>query len=176
MMDMTPYIDCIYQVHPTTIEQIIKNESSFRPFALNVNQLPGQSPPRFKQPKTKAEAVELANYYLSLGHSVDLGLMQINTNNLAAYGVSIEDMFNACKNIHVGSKILHEGYQRALRINSEPSMALQIALSYYNTGSAHRGFKNGYVDKYIQSSQSVSEAVLSASSTISTQGLYTQSN
>ncbi|WP_299697717.1 transglycosylase SLT domain-containing protein, partial [uncultured Vibrio sp.] len=60
--------------------------------------------------------------------------MQINTTNLRAYKVSMEDMFDPCQNITVGSKILYEGYQRALRINSEPDMALKIALSYYNTG------------------------------------------
>lgn len=170
MIDITPYTDCIYQVHPSTIEQVIKNESSFKPFAINVNKLPGHSPPKFKQPRTKEEAIDLANYYLSLGHSVDLGLMQINTSNLKAYGVTIEEMFTPCKNIQVGSKILHESYQRALKINPEPGAALQIALSYYNTGSPHRGFRNGYVKKYINSS--ITRRVRAAPSSISTQGLY----
>ncbi|MDG2633015.1 transglycosylase SLT domain-containing protein, partial [Vibrio parahaemolyticus] len=92
MMDIDQYSHCIYQVHPTTIEQVIKNESNFRPLAINVNALPNQKPPRITQPKTKQEAIQLANYYVSLGHSVDLGLMQINSKNLAPFGVSIADM------------------------------------------------------------------------------------
>ncbi|MBD6979723.1 lytic transglycosylase domain-containing protein, partial [Vibrio parahaemolyticus] len=107
MMDIDQYSHCIYQVHPTTIEQVIKNESNFRPLAINVNALPNQKPPRITQPKTKQEAIQLANYYVSLGHSVDLGLMQINSKNLAPFGVSIADMFTPCKNIHVGSSILY---------------------------------------------------------------------
>ncbi|MFM2625761.1 conjugal transfer protein [Vibrio parahaemolyticus] len=170
MMDITPYVECIYQVHPTTIEQVIKNESSFRPFAINVNKKKDQPAPRFSQPKTKQKAIELANYYLSLGHSVDLGLMQINTNNLKAYGVTVADMFEPCKNIQVGSQILHEGYQRALKIDTNPSAALQIALSYYNTGSPHRGFRNGYVKKYIRNAPITN--VFTTSSNVSTQGLY----
>ncbi len=169
-MDIDLYSQCIYQVHPTTIEQVIKNESNFRPLAINVNALPNQPPPRITQPKTKQEAISLANYYVSLGHSVDLGLMQINTNNLARFGVSVADMFTPCTNIQVGSRILYQGYQRALKINPNPSVALQIALSYYNTGSPHRGFKNGYVNKYVP--KGVSNDILNASSAISTQGLY----
>ncbi len=170
MMDMTLYADCIYQVHPTTIEQIIKHESHFRPFAINVNKKKDQPAPRFAQPKTKQQAIELANYYVSLGHSVDLGLMQINTNNLKAYGVTVADMFEPCQNIQVGSHILYESYQRALKINPNPSAALQIALSYYNTGSPHRGFRNGYVQKYLQGAPT--KRVLTASSTVAIETLY----
>ncbi|NNU14238.1 lytic transglycosylase domain-containing protein (plasmid) [Vibrio parahaemolyticus] len=170
MMDIDQYSHCIYQVHPTTIEQVIKNESNFRPLAINVNALPNQKPPRITQPKTKQEAIQLANYYVSLGHSVDLGLMQINSKNLAKFGVTIADMFTPCKNINVGSSILYQGYQRALKINSKPSIALQIALSYYNTGSPHRGFRNGYVKKYVKND--IPKRVLTAPSRIPTQGLY----
>ncbi|EPF9375871.1 lytic transglycosylase domain-containing protein [Vibrio parahaemolyticus] len=170
MIDFAQLEHCIHQVHPTTIAQIIKVESSQKTLALNVNTLPGQAPPKFKQPKTKQQAVELANYYISLGHTVDLGLMQVNSNNLNAYGVSVSDMFEPCKNISVGSDILFNAYQRALKIDSNPAKALGIALSYYNTGSPHRGFKNGYVKKYVKNN--IPEQVLTAPSSIQIQGLY----
>lgn len=169
-MDINLYQDCIYHVHPTTVVQIIKNESSFNPIAINVNTLKGQTSPRYKPPKTAQEAIRLAEYYVSLGHSVDLGFMQVNTNNLDYYGVTIADMFEPCRNINIGSRILYENYQRALKRNPDPSQALQIALSYYNTGSPSKGFENGYVDKYINTK--IDNRVLTASPTISTQNLY----
>ncbi|MDF4725366.1 conjugal transfer protein, partial [Vibrio parahaemolyticus] len=64
MMDIDQYSHCIYQVHPTTIEQVIKNDSNFRPLAINVNALPNQKQPRITPPKTNQEAIQLANYYV----------------------------------------------------------------------------------------------------------------
>ena len=57
-------------------------------------------------------------------HSVDLGLMQVNSANLAALGLSIADAFDACRSVEAGGRVLSEAYQRALR----------GALSVYNTG------------------------------------------
>ena len=71
------------------------------------------------------------------GHSVDLGLMQINSANLPRLGLSIGDAFDACHSITAGARILKEGYRQALR----------IAFSRYNTGDSVRGFANGYVHR-----------------------------
>ena len=145
MIDLNQYQHCIYHVHPVTIEAVVKNESHFNPLALHVNGLK-TSPP---QPKTQHEAVKQANRYIKQGYSVDIGLMQINSKNLNAFGITVNQAFTPCTNIHLGSKILYRSYQRALKINKAPNVAFKIALSYYNTGHPYRGFRNGYVDKYI---------------------------
>ncbi|ELB2105032.1 lytic transglycosylase domain-containing protein [Vibrio parahaemolyticus] len=150
MFDVTPYTECLFQVHPATVEQIIQHESSGKVLALNVNALKGQAPPTFTQPKNEQEAVALAKQFIQRGHTVDLGLMQINSNNLPHYRVTLEQVFDPCTNLRVGSTILYEGYQRALGTTPDPQIALQKALSIYNTGNMHYGFKNGYVSRYVK--------------------------
>ena len=71
------------------------------------------------------------------GHSVDLGLMQINSATASKLGLSIPDAFDACRSISAGAAVLREGYQRALR----------IAFSLYNTGTPAAGIRNGYADR-----------------------------
>lgn len=173
MFDIAPFEHCIDNVHPATVQHIIKVESNNRPYAINVNKLHQKSKPRYTQPKTKQDAIEKANYYISLGHSVDLGLMQVNSNNLLTYGVSVSDMFDECRNINIGSKILLEAYTRAIRRFPEPQVALRHALSVYNTGNFTKGFHNGYVDKYPPLINPISnKSIYTADTRISVNNLY----
>ncbi|WP_305812893.1 lytic transglycosylase domain-containing protein [Photobacterium leiognathi] len=171
MLDITPYQQCINDVHPAMIQKIIKVESNNNLLAINVNKKAGHKP-KYKQPKTKADAIQLANYYIRLGHSVDLGYMQVNSNNLKKYGVTVNDMFNPCKNIAVGSTILLHAYQRALKSKREPQVALRHALSIYNTGNMTYGFKNGYVKKYTGLSTVTPPKAYATATTVSLNGLY----
>ncbi|ELV7517770.1 lytic transglycosylase domain-containing protein [Photobacterium damselae] len=172
MVDITPYIQCVNQVHPTMVQRIISIESGNNPIAINVNKKAGIKP-RYKQPRNKIEAIKLARYFVSKGYTVDLGYMQINSNNLKYYGVSINDMFEPCMNIRVGSTILLEAYQRAKIKYRHPQIALRHALSIYNTGNMYRGFKNGYVKKYTKNIQYHSRQVrLSNSINIPVNDLY----
>ncbi|HHY0602198.1 TPA: lytic transglycosylase domain-containing protein [Vibrio parahaemolyticus] len=132
MFDVTPYVECLFQVHPATATQIIQHESGGKPWVLNVNALKGQKPPKFKQPNNQQDAIALARQFIQQGHTVDLGLMQINSNNLPHYRVTLEQIFDPCTNLRVGSTILYEGYQRALGTTKNPQIALQKALSIYS--------------------------------------------
>ena len=85
---------------------------------------------------------------ISAGHTVDLGYMQVNSANLKWLGYSVEDMFDPCKNITAGARILSDFYAAALAKYGNEQTALRAALSAYNTGSFTRGFGNGYVTKY----------------------------
>lgn len=158
MIDIHPYQHCIYHIHPLTIVMVVKNESHFEPLALHVN---GIKPSQFTPPHSRQEAIKQANDYIKQGYSVDVGLMQINSNNFSAYGINVNQAFDPCTNIRVGSKILYESYQRALKINKIPNMAFKIALSYYNTGHPYKGLRNGYVDKYISSSKAATSLTAS---------------
>jgi type IV secretion system protein VirB1 len=137
---------CALNVAPVTLEAIVSVESGGNPLALHVNGLMGPQP----HPDTFADAVDLAERYILLGYSVDLGLMQVNSRNLAALGYSIAQALDPCTNIQGGARILTADYAAAARIRGEGQAALQTALSLYGTGDFARGFGNGYVARYFR--------------------------
>ena len=133
---------------PQLIAAIIQVESSGNPLAININgplKLIGQ-------PTTVDHAAQLAHHVIKAGYSVDIGLMQINSENLTPLGLTVEQVFDPCTNIKAGITILQQGYQKALRIHNETEAALFGALSMYNTGDLYRGLQNGYVAKYFPAS------------------------
>jgi type IV secretion system protein VirB1 len=131
---------------PTKIVQaIVQNESAKKPFAINVNK-DGKSYISFN-PKTKNEAVKIAQNYINTGFSVDVGYMQLNSDNFKKLDTSLDEALDPCKNIYFASTIYFNFYQKA---NSNKSKLERVkeSLSAYNTGSYEKGFKNGYVAKY----------------------------
>lgn len=135
---------CAANVAPVTLEAVIGVESHGNPLALNVNRLAGPQP----HPAGVAEAVQVAQSYIARGYSVDLGLMQVNSRNLAALGYSIEQVLDPCTSIRAGGAILTTNYAEAARRFGDGQPALRAALSAYNTGDFYRGFANGYVARY----------------------------
>ncbi len=114
-----------------TLASVAKTESGFDTLAIHDN----TAGVTF-QPTNEDQARALAHSLIvGRGHSVDLGLMQINSANFQRIGLSIDDAFDACRSLSAGARILKDGYQQALR----------VAFSRYNTGDAERGFANGYV-------------------------------
>lgn len=143
------------------VQQIIKIESNSQPFTVNVNK-DGKSFISFVS-KTKEEALKSAQNYINGGLSVDIGLMQINSNNLSLKifnDLTLEDLFDPCKNIKAGSDIFYLAYENTDK-NLSQEERKNIALSVYNTGDKTRGFKNGYVSKYINNPQVITLANLS---------------
>lgn len=135
---------CAPNVSPVTIAAIIRVESGGNPFALGVN-----GPiRRLSKPRSAADAARQARYYIGLGYSVDLGLMQINSRNLLSLGETVESILDPCRNLRAGSAILRRSYAGAARRYGEGQNALKAALSTYNTGNDKQGFRNGYVAKY----------------------------
>lgn len=116
-----------------TLASVASVESGFDTLAINDNTTGSVFHP------TSEDAAQRLAYTLIVkrGHSVDLGLMQVNSANLSRIGLSIKDAFDACHSIAAGAHILKDGYQQALR----------VAFSRYNTGSPVRGFANGYVHR-----------------------------
>lgn len=135
---------CAANMAPVTLEAVMRVESGGNPLAINVNHLAGPQP----HPATLAEAVAVAQGYVARGYSVDLGLMQVNSRNLAALGTTIEQVLDPCANVKAGATILAANYAQAVRSRGEGQGALQAALSAYNTGNFYGGFVNGYVAKY----------------------------
>lgn len=118
----------------------LRVESSFNELAIGINHGPKV------QASTPAEAIAIATRYIRAGYSVDLGLAQINSHNLARLNMTVEQAFDACTSLHAAETVLTENYAVASQSYSGLE-AISRTWSYYNTGSATRGMTNGYVDR-----------------------------
>ncbi|WP_295513165.1 lytic transglycosylase domain-containing protein, partial [Thiolapillus sp.] len=136
---------CAPMVHPATMTAIMDVESNFNPLAININ---GLKPAPIA--KTQKSAVALSMFFINAGYSVDIGLMQVNSKNLKALDMSVQDVFSPCNNIAAGQGVLLAFYKQALNQYPDRQQALNAALSAYNTGSFTKGLINGYVQKVIQ--------------------------
>ena len=136
--------NCAPYVALPTLAAIIHVESAGNPLALYVNGIERQPTPV----RNRDEAVAEAGHYVARGYSVDLGLMQVNSRNLATFGVTMTQMLDpyACTNIRIGATILAADYNRASMMYGPGQRALRAALSAYNTGSFYRGAR--YVARY----------------------------
>ena len=69
---------CAPTIAPETMLSVVQVESRFNPLAINVNGAADPAPAR-----TASEAIRTAEALIRQGRSVDLGLAQINSKNLA---------------------------------------------------------------------------------------------
>src|SRR4051812_19113467 len=82
---------CAPAVAPETIVGIARTESGLYPREIHDN-----TPRRSYAPETIDAAVALATGLIhDQGHSVDLGLMQVNSANLAVFNLSISNALDA---------------------------------------------------------------------------------
>ncbi|CAZ88956.1 putative Lytic transglycosylase [Thiomonas arsenitoxydans] len=121
MTPVTMLEQCAPQIAPVTLAAIVQQESGGNPLALHDN-TSGKS----YRPATAAEAARLARELIAQGHSVDLGLAQINSKNLPRLGMGVEQALNPCQNLHAAQAVLMEEWKR--------SGDLRATLSAYNTG------------------------------------------
>jgi type IV secretion system protein VirB1 len=120
------------------------HESRLRPFAIHDNTIDQNA---FLT--SAAEAAGLARVRLAQGHSLDLGIMQVNSANLGRTGLTLTTAFDAGESLRAGALILTWAYQRCLRGSINPNdarqqAALRCAASVYNTGNDQAGILNGY--------------------------------
>jgi type IV secretion system protein VirB1 len=132
---------CAPSVAPSTLASIARTESGFEPLSIHDNTT-GTS----GAPATRDLAIQIASKLLGAGHSVDIGIMQINSANFARLGLTLEAAFDPCKSVAAGAAVLAGGYTGGDTHEGQQA-ALRVALSEYNTGDAQRGFTNGYVHK-----------------------------
>jgi len=110
-------------------------------------------------PATREDAIASGVELATVGrHSLDVGLMQINSANLARLGLTLADAFDPCRNLAAADRVLVDGYT-APAPGQDPQPAVQQALSRYNTGDAARGVSNGYVGKVQASAELVVPAL-----------------
>ncbi len=132
---------CAPSVAPQTLAAIAHVESRFQPLAIGVN----RGPPLPRRPRSPEEAAATARRLLASGTNLDLGLAQINSDNLGWLGLSVEEAFDPCRNLQAAATVLTAGYRPAGGGREPRQAALRTALSRYNTGHPTRGLRNGYV-------------------------------
>lgn len=146
---------CAPNVGWSTMSAIVKVESGGNMFAMadagpkNLPWSVRKNMVRSFYLSTKEETASLARSLIAQGHTVSLGLGQINDRNLPRLGLSIEDVLEPCTNIATSAKILTEFYNKAVKQYGPGEKALHAAISGYNSGSFIRGFENGYVGQVI---------------------------
>jgi type IV secretion system protein VirB1 len=128
---------CAPAVDPVTMAAVVKQESGGQPWVINNN-----TTRKSVTFASKAAAVAAAVAAVGRGESVDMGLVQINSKNLPALGLSVEQVFDPCTNIAAGANILAAGYER--------SGSLGSALSIYNTGRSDSKIGVAYAQKVFQ--------------------------
>lgn len=134
---------CAPTVAPETLLSVVQVESRFEPLAIGVNGLPRVT----VAPTSVDDAVARAGELIAAGRSIDLGLAQINSKNLAWLGLSLREVFEPCTNLQAAARVLQDGYGRSDAERVGEQAALRTTLSYYNTGHPSRGVGNGYVGK-----------------------------
>jgi type IV secretion system protein VirB1 len=142
-----------------TMLAVATTESGFHPYAISVNS-PQKIASRFgltnqaielqRQPNSKREAVLWMRWLLKHRISVSVGLLQVNTDNVARFRLSPERLFDPCTNIAVGANLLAEAYAAQKQAAPNDPDALLHALSIYNSGTANFGLYNGYVDRVLK--------------------------
>jgi type IV secretion system protein VirB1 len=103
---------CAPSLDPHMVVAIGQHESGLDPFTIHDNTT--------GQIVHGQDAAITAAQRIAAGHSVDLGLMQINSKNLSLLGLPLSDSFVACKSVAAAARLL-------------------ALLSKYNTGSPTLG-------------------------------------
>jgi type IV secretion system protein VirB1 len=152
--------ECAPTVAPQTMAAIVTVESGKNPYAIGV--VGGRLE---RQPTNHQEAVATAKALAENGWNFSVGVAQVNRYNLPKYAVSLEQAFDACTNIRVGSKILENCYVRATKTTPDTQSALQAAFSCYYSGNFTRGFqpdvagKPSYVEKVLANADVTVQAI-----------------
>jgi type IV secretion system protein VirB1 len=132
---------CAPSVHPETMLRIVKHESAMNPNAIGVNGGYRLS----RQPQTKEQGVAMAEALVKAGFNIDVGYGQINIKTANRMGLSVAQLFEPCTNLNAAARVLTENYVGATQRYGEGQLALNAALSQYNTGNFNAGIANGYV-------------------------------
>ena len=143
---------CAPTVHPETMSAVLSTESRGHQFAIadagpvNLPWAQRKSMVRSYYLGSQEEAIAKAQSLIADGHTVSMGLAQVNDRNLTRLGLSLQTIFDPCTNIKAGGKIMTDFYERAVTKFGAGERALRAAISAYNSGDWNRGDRDGYVD------------------------------
>jgi type IV secretion system protein VirB1 len=127
---------------PTDIfRAVAQTESGLDPDALHDN-----TTGVIEKPSNQDHAFDDARAWIDRGDSVDVGLMQINSRNFSALGLTARTALDPCVSLAGGAAVLQAAYGGG-KTSADQQVALLMALSRYNTGTPFRGIMNGYARK-----------------------------
>lgn len=130
---------------PKTIAAEAIKESGGQPLAIHDN-----TTSRTVIAGSPDDFLRIAEAGITAGHSLDLGLMQINSGNLRWLRLSISDAANPCRSMQAGAEVLR-------------------AESGYNTGSPTRGL--AYAEQVNAIARGIGGAIPRVSSASSSPGI-----
>ena len=144
------------QVAPETVAAFAQAESRLNPYAIFDN-----TARKSYAPASAEEAATLARSLLDRGHSIDAGLMQINSANFKRTGIDAATAFDPAHSVRAGAQILVDAYQwcQDRQPTAEP---LRCMASVYNTGRPTAGERNGYVGKIFAAADHLVPAIRQA--------------
>ncbi len=122
------YTTCGPWVHPDTIAAVVAVESHGHPWAIG-------TPHGALFPRSHAQAERVLASALRFESSVDIGLMQINSQWLPKLHVPATALLDPCTNVRIGAAILARNFVAASRPGRTHLQALIAALSMFNSGS-----------------------------------------
>jgi len=145
---------CAPSVPTDTLLAIARTESALYSNAISINR-PNAAARRAgygngqlvltKQPKDRKQATDWLHWLLIRRYTVSIGLMQVNSEMAPQFHLKPEQLLEPCTNLRVGAAILISLYTALAREMGEGFSALDVALSYYNSGNSLTGLRNGYV-------------------------------
>lgn len=122
------YASCGPWVHPATIAAVVAVESRGHPWAIGTPHGAYFAPSR-------DEAVIVLRHSLRTETSVDIGLMQINSQWIEKLRIAPESLLDPCFNVRVGAAILASDFVASARPGRTLIDTLVAALSRYNSGT-----------------------------------------
>lgn len=136
---------CAPQVHHATMSYLVKQESSFNPFAIAV--IGGRLA---RQPQNLSEAVATADSLIARGIKFSAGISQVFVGNWNRLGLDSVSVFDICKNLQAGQQIFIDCHNRAVNDRkAKGQAATELALSCYYSNNFSTGFKEGYVQSIV---------------------------
>ncbi|MDK4730417.1 type IV secretion system lytic transglycosylase VirB1 [Rhizobium phaseoli] len=133
--------ECAPSVAPSTLAAIARVESRLDPLTVHDN-----TTRETLRWNNHAQAAQAVMERLKARHSLDVGLMQINSGNFSGLSLTAALALDACTSLSVAAKLLGRSYAGG-ETPSMKQLALRKAISAYNTGDFTHGFTNGYVRK-----------------------------
>lgn len=142
---------CAPTVAPLTMLAVAKHESGLVPTAIHDN-----TTGRTYAPNGMGPAAALASRLIRAGHSVDLGIVQINNANLSRLDLGLADVFDPCRSMAAGARVLAENYHGG-GSRAERQTSLRLTLSAYNAGPRGR-----YQHAYVRGVQAAAQIIVPA--------------
>ncbi len=144
---------CGLVLSPNLVSAIVEVESGGMPYAVNA-----EGAPAYFRNQPAAEV--FAQAQIEAGKPVDIGLGQINSDNLESLNLTVGEVFDPCTNLLALQTVYLRGYDLQGDAELSPQEKMMAALSRYNTGHASAGLDNGYVSKVLAAAAKMSEQVV----------------